>query len=174
MEKRTIRAVLLGTVGLVLAAAPAVAQEEQEKKQEQEARYEEASAEEAAIFDRLRDSFTAAYDAGNAAGVASTFAVNGTLMLPDGRHVTGREAIHQAYHEVFEGWESQSLDVRRDGMHVFGDHVFSHGAYTVTATPTGAQGQVTLEGHWANSLQRQSDGTWKIVWHIVTGPDPTN
>lgn len=171
-----IGAVLVLMACSALPGARLEAQEEDttEAKQEQ-AQYEEAAQREAEIFTKLRNSFIAAYDAGNAAGVASTFAMNGTLMLPDGRHITGREAIHQAYHEVFEGWESQSLEVQQAGMHLSGDHAFSHGSYTVTAQPAGgAQGQVSIEGHYANHIQKQSDGTWKIVWHIVTGPDPTN
>ena len=117
----------------------------------------------------VRNKYVAAFNAGDAAGVAALFAED-AVSLPDHHAaVEGRAAIESYMRDTF-GQYTANISVTPGETEVAGDIGHEHGSFTVTMTPkTGGQA-MTQNGKYLVVLKRGSDGRW-LIHHDV---DNTN
>ena len=159
------RGSLFGLVALVLVAACAP---QETAEADADATYEAApavdmSAVEAAM-DAIEAGYVAAYNAGDAAGIAALFADDGTQSPPlMPRH--DKAGVEAMYSAQFEAMETQQLEVMREGYVTDGNRTVSWGGFRVVMTPTGGE-PVESTGRYGVVNRQDPDGSWKIVGHM--------
>ena len=117
----------------------------------------------------VRNKYVAAFNAGDAAGVAALFAED-AVSLPD-HHAAllGRAAIESYMRDTFAQFTT-NITVTPGDTEVVGDIGHEHGAFTVTMTPKSGGNPMTETGKYLVVLKRGSDGRW-LVHHDI---DNTN
>lgn len=114
-----------------------------------------------APIDDVRNRYVAAYNAGDAAGVAALFAED-AVSMPDHRPaLEGRAAIERDAQEMFSQY-NVSIDVTPGETEVTGDIAHEHGRFSVSLTPRAGGDAMTQTGKYLVILKRGSDGTWLI------------
>jgi uncharacterized protein (TIGR02246 family) len=158
------RGSLLGVAALVLVAACAQ-QETAEVKEDAAPKMEtvDMAAMEAAM-DGIEADYVAAYNAGDAAGIAALFADDG-VQSPPLMPQLDKAGVEAMYTAQFEGMEAQQLEVIREGYVTDGKHVVSWGGFRVVMTPTGGE-PVEATGRYGVVNRQDPDGSWKIVGHM--------
>ncbi len=119
----------------------------------------------------LREAWAAAYNEGDAAGVAALYAEDAVRMRPDEPAVMGKDAIEAAFREDFEQFsEAFSGGVRVNLVgtetHVGDVLAADRGTYTVTGTLTESGEEYVETGKYVVVCRKQADGSWKIAWGI--------
>jgi uncharacterized protein (TIGR02246 family) len=158
------RGSLLGVAALVLVAA--CAQQETAEVKEDAAPKTEAvdmAAMEAAM-DGIEADYVAAYNAGDAAGIAALFAEDG-VQSPPLMPQLDKAGVEAMYAAQFEGMDAQQLEVMREGYVTDGNHTVSWGGFRVVMTPTGGE-PVEATGRYGVVNRQDPDGSWKIVGHM--------
>jgi len=158
------RGSLLGVAALVLVAA--CAQQETAEVKEDAAPKTEAvdmAAMEAAM-DGIEADYVAAYNAGDAAGIAALFAEDG-VQSPPLMPQLDKAGVEAMYAAQFEGMDAQQLEVMREGYVTDGNHPVSWGGFRVVMTPTGGE-PVEATGRYGVVNRQDPDGSWKIVGHM--------
>jgi uncharacterized protein (TIGR02246 family) len=122
----------------------------------------------ASIPAQVTADFVAAYNARNAAAVASLYADDGELMPPDSRSIKGRAAIEAAFREKLEQGCVVSFTSSESG--ISGTQAFDTGRFTLTM-PNGEGGSEIVSGRYVALLRREG-GEWKITHHMQS-IDPT-
>lgn len=155
---------LFGLAALVLVAACAQ-QETAEVKEDAAPKVEkvDTAALEAAM-DGIEADYIAAYNAGDAAGIAALFAEDGTQSPPLMPQLD-KAGIEAMYTAQFEGMEALQLEVMREGYVADGKHTVSWGGFRVVMTPAGGE-PVEATGRYGVVNRQDPDGTWKIVGHM--------
>lgn len=159
------RGSLFGLAALVLVAACAP---QETAEADADATYESApavdmSAVEAAM-DGIEAGYVAAYNAGDAAGIAALFADDG-VQSPPLMPQLDKAGVEAMYSAQFETMEAQQLEVMREGYVTDGEHAVSWGGFRVVMTPTGGE-PVESTGRYGVVNRQDPDGTWKIVGHM--------
>jgi ketosteroid isomerase-like protein len=117
-----------------------------------------------AAMDRIEADYIAAYNAGDAAGLASLWAPDGTQAPP----LTGtldRAGVEETYAASFAEGIPMELEVMRDGMVASGDMAVGWGGFVVTMTP--AEGEpIVTSGRYGVVIREEPDGSWKILRHM--------
>jgi uncharacterized protein (TIGR02246 family) len=124
-----------------------------------------ASDDDTAAANKVRDEFTAAFNAGDAAKVASLYASDAVLMPPHEPVITGHDAIEKHNKELFDMFTA-TIKISSGESKVFGDRALDRGTYTIELTPKTGGSSMMDEGKYLVLLQRQSDGSWKITHDI--------
>ena len=117
----------------------------------------------------VRDKYVAAFNAGDAAGVAALFAED-AVSMPD-HHVAlaGRAAIESYMRDTFAQYTT-NITVTPGETEVMGDIAHEHGSFTTTITPKAGGSAMTDTGKYLVILKRGSDGQW-LIHHDI---DNTN
>ena len=124
---------------------------------------------------KVLDQFGAAYNAGDAAAVASLYTTGAILMPPNQPIVEGNEAMESRWQSAFEKF-SIEFGFTRDEIRVAGDWGFARGTYQVSRTPAAGGETVEDNGKYLVVLRRQDDGSWLFSHDIdnsdrpITGP----
>ena len=110
----------------------------------------------------------AAFNAGDLEAFAQLYEADATVIVPpEGRHVTGRDAIRAAMEPMFALDTSVRSEVveklESDGL------ALTHAHWSVVAT--GGGDRVELAGRGTIVSRRQPDGTWRIVLDNPMSPD---
>ena len=115
---------------------------------------------------KVADQYTAAFNKGDAKGVAALYTAEAVRLAPDGQMYTGRAAIEKAYTTAFAGSaKGAKLTITVGSSHVVTPDVkIMEGTFSTTGgtTPGG--------GRYVNTLVRQG-GAWLLA-SVVTVPDP--
>lgn len=158
------RGFLFGLAALVLVAACAQ-QETADVKEDAAPKVEKVdrAALEAAM-DAIEADYVAAYNAGDAAGVAALFADDG-VQSPPLMPQLDKAGVEAMYAAQFDGMEALQLEVMREGYVADGKRVVSWGGFRVVMTPTGGE-PVESTGRYGVVNRQDPDGTWKIVGHM--------
>jgi uncharacterized protein (TIGR02246 family) len=125
----------------------------------------------------MRDKYIAAFNAGDAAGVAALFAED-AVSMPD-HHVAleGRAAIESYMRDTFAQYTT-NITVTPGETEVMGDIAHEHGSFTTTITPKAGGNAMTDTGKYLVILKRGSDGRWLIHHDIdnanVAPPTPSS
>jgi uncharacterized protein (TIGR02246 family) len=114
-----------------------------------------------AAIEQLAGQFQTAFNAGDAAAVAATYAEGAVLMPPDQATVEGTAAI-QAYFQGFFDANTATIELASNEIEVSGDWAYDRGTYTMTTTPKAGGDAATIYGKYLVLLARQADGTWKV------------
>ncbi len=103
-----------------------------------------AQAPTAAVLDRLLAEFVVAFNAKDAAKVASFYAEDGVLMPPGAPLIKGRTAIEAVLRKQFE--QSGVLKLSSFASEVVGNRAFAAGTFTVTVSRGVAVPERILQG----------------------------
>lgn len=158
------RGSLFGLAALVLVAACAQ-QETAEVKEDAAPKVEKVdrAALEAAM-DAIEADYIAAYNAGDAAGIAALFADDG-VQSPPLMPQLDKAGVEAMYAAQFDGMEALQLEVMREGYVADGKQTVSWGGFRVVMTPTDGE-PIEATGRYGVVNRQDPDGTWKIVGHM--------
>ena len=126
-----------------------------------------------APIDEIRNKYIAAFNAGDAAGVAAVFAEDAVSMPDHHAAVEGKAAIESYMRETFAQF-TPNITVTPGETEVMGDIAHEHGTFTTTMTPKAGGNAMTDTGKYLVILKRGSDGRW-LVHHDIdnTNAPPT-
>ena len=114
------------------------------------------------------DAFAKAANSQNFAAAASMYAIEASIMPPNGGAVNGRDAI-QKWMASFPPMSDFKLDiVEMDGR---GDLAYIRGNYSLKMTPPGAASTAD-RGKFIEIWRKQPDGSWKIKCDIFNSDLP--
>lgn len=120
----------------------------------------DAAAIESMVFD-----FLEAWNAGDVASLADTYAEDAIQMPPDGPAVEGRAAIIQNMEDYLAvGPATQTATM--DEVSVHGDIAYARGTWNVVQTPTASGAEEDRNGKWMEIYRRKADGSWE-VWRWI-------
>lgn len=108
--------------------------------------------------------FEAAFNSGNAAGVAAYYTENAVLLPPGAARVDGRAKIQ----ELWQGYVDAGLgdiDLMTVDIDAHGDTATELGRFSITA-PDGKGGRVTVAGNYIVQWKMGEDGVWRLHWDI--------
>lgn len=117
--------------------------------------------------EKLAGQFAAAYNAHDAARVASFYADDAMLMIPDEPMIKGRSSIEAYFREQF-AQGPVTLRTRPLESAVAGDHAFQVGSATATLGPWSDHGKFI-------TIYKRVGREWKIAYDIFNSdqPEPT-
>lgn len=119
-----------------------------------------------AAVDSLRGAFLAAYNAGNAAGLAPLYAADAVFLPANAPPVEGRDSIRAHFDRLFSA--GPSLKVSPHEVKPLGpDWTTAGGTFRVTTTPEGAEEPTVTKGSYLILLRQTADG-WKLFRHVAT------
>jgi ketosteroid isomerase-like protein len=115
--------------------------------------------------------FSRAFERGNAAAMADQYVEDATLIPPNGRMITGREAILAFWTPRNPDFRTLAHSLTTDRLEVVGDVAVEVGTWR-------QEGQLRDEaaresaGRYLVVWRRQPDGVWKMQFDSWTAPFP--
>ncbi len=133
---------------------------------------EEATSREADVeaIDQLRQEYSIAYNAGDAAALAGLYTDDAVLLPPNDATLTGKEAIQSMYEVTFDQFTGEHSTTSQE-IEVAGDWAFGQGTFRLKLAPKDGSEPVEEEGKYIVICQRQPDGSWKIA-RLIWNNDP--
>lgn len=147
---------------LLGACAPA-------EQPEQEAPTTEADVE---AITSVRQQEGAAIEAGDVEALVALVTDDAVLMAPGEPAATGRAAFRSWAEGLLEQGDVEIRDYTSDAVEVFGDWAYERYSGTIILAPTAAGDTLSETYQGIHILQRQPDGSWKIVldiWNAAGG-----
>ncbi|MFQ5674847.1 MAG: YybH family protein, partial [bacterium] len=126
-------------------------------------------------IDAQNAKFTAAYNRGDAAGVAALYTLNARSMPPNSETAQGREAIRGSVEKDMQ-MGAKDLSLTTVSLEGRGDTAYEVGTYTIKLQPKG-QAAVTDSGKYLAVWKQDSHGTWKLrtdIWNSSLPASGTN
>lgn len=119
------------------------------------------------------DAYVKDWGGKDAARIASHFAEDGNLMVPDGPVLTGVDAIRAFLNDTVAD-PNWSLTLRPLQFEVSsgGDLGYARGSYILTTTDAARKRAVTETGRFISIFRKGSNGMWKAVQHISNAEVP--
>ncbi|WP_135505903.1 YybH family protein [Roseovarius aestuariivivens] len=108
--------------------------------------------------------FEAAFNSGDAAGVAAHYTEDAVILAPDTDRIDGREAIAGLW-QAFIDAGVVDLDLVTTEIEAMGETANEIGAYTLKA-PDGNGGMVEAAGKYIVIWRRGADDQWYLDWDI--------
>jgi uncharacterized protein (TIGR02246 family) len=106
---------------------------------------------------KLLDTFTRAFNAGDAAAAAATFTDTAIVIDERNERAEGRAAIHDQYAEGFANNPGQTIEIRSDAIRFLGpDTAIEQGRATITP----AEGRGAPESSRFTAIYIRKDGQW--------------
>jgi uncharacterized protein (TIGR02246 family) len=129
----------------------------------------QGTAEDETAIRALPDRYVAAYNAGDAAGIAVLTADDYQAVAPDGTLVTGKGGVEKMVSMEMQMNEKMKLDVAlsvtTDFLHwLSADSATIGGRWTVTGVPPGQPDK----GAWLAVTHKSSDGQWLVTSDLST------
>jgi uncharacterized protein (TIGR02246 family) len=114
---------------------------------------------------KIADQYAAAFNKGDAKGIAALYAPNGTRLGPEGSLLAGRAAIEKFYADGFAGpAKGAKLTIEMGQTYQVAPNVqVQEGRFTVASA-------LTTKGRFVNTTIKQ--GTSWLLASVVTIPDP--
>src|SRR5262245_20439945 len=84
------------------------------------------------LSDEVTGAWEAAFNKGDAAGVAALYADDARLMPPNHAFIQGREAIQEYMKEGFGGDSGMQISIKADESVVLGSEAYRRGTYRIT------------------------------------------
>jgi uncharacterized protein (TIGR02246 family) len=113
--------------------------------------------------------FVAAFNRGDAAGVAAAYVTDARVLPPGGVMVSGRQAIQQFWQGVM-GMGVREVDLRTQEVESSGDLAYEIGAATLKIQPEGGS-PTTDTVKYVVAWKRQAGGAWQMavdIWNSNT------
>src|SRR5262245_49914592 len=108
-----------------------------------------------AVVNNVRNEFKSAFNAGDAAKVASLYATDAGIMPTHQPVISGRAGIEN-YDKAFVEMFTAALNIAPGETKVFGDRALDRGTYTIQLTPKTGGSPMMDEGKYLILLQRQA------------------
>jgi uncharacterized protein (TIGR02246 family) len=126
---------------------------------------------ESSFNEMIRD-YLEAFNASDAARVASHWAEDGVHQPPMGPEIRGRAALEKFYRQSFEVMHAKLSDYTNEYL-IEGDHVFVRENFTVTIQMPGEE-PVSLPGKGLWIGRKEADGAWRTFWALarIDQPEP--
>lgn len=106
-----------------------------------------------------------AFNAGDAAAIATHFTTDAVLMAPNTPQKIGPEAVEAYYQEIFDNYRT-GLESGYDAVRVDGNLAFGRGFAKVTLFSKTTGDTTYATSKYLNILERQPDGSWKTTHDI--------
>jgi uncharacterized protein (TIGR02246 family) len=129
------------------------------------------AATDAAVIDDVRSQYQSAYNAGDAALLASLYSVDAILMPDHHAAVAGQAAIQRYFEELFAQYTG-NITITPGDTEITGDIAHEHGTFSVTVTPKVGGDAMMDNGSYLVILKRQPEGTWKLHHAIDNSSNP--
>ena len=110
------------------------------------------------------ETFEAAFNSGDAAGVAGHYTEDAVVLAPDTPRLEGREAI-QGIWQAYVDAGVTDLDLTTVNLEDMGGTANEIGTYTLTA-PDGNGGTVQAGGKYIVIWKADDSGIWHLHWDI--------
>ena len=110
--------------------------------------------------------FEAAYNAGDAAGMAELYTEGGALLPPGAVRIDGREGIAALWQGYMDAGV-RDLELETVEVEDHGDMATEVGTFTLTA-PDGNGGRITGHGKYIVLWRKGEDGVWRLhrdIWN---------
>ena len=140
-------------MGLLMVSA-CTADTEQEQAAKTEA--------DVAAINEIWIQYASSFSSGDLDSWISLWAENGVQMAPDAPAVIGKEQIRAKYESILPQFIFK-MAITTEEIRVAGDWAFSTGIYAVSITPKAGGETAEIAGKYLTILERQADGSWKIV-----------
>ena len=116
--------------------------------------------------------YVAACHSGDLERWMSMWTENGIQMPPDVPRRVGKERIRTGMQPGFDLFDMKNMIIQTEEVRILGDQAYSHGTYTFDMTPKEGGETTSYSGKFLDILQKQVDGSWKIVidCHNYNGP----
>jgi uncharacterized protein (TIGR02246 family) len=112
---------------------------------------------------KVRDSFTAAFKAGDVAALTALYVSDG-LTQPDNQPTgTGSAGIADSFKKFFDQFNITAFTLTPVKTEASGDLGYDIGTYTFTATMKPKGDTAKTEGRYVVVLRKGTDGTWKAI-----------
>lgn len=115
-------------------------------------------------LEQVVESYEAAWNAGDAEGVAALYAEDALVAYSDGPVLEGRAAVEAAASERTSA--GGTLDVHQVGAQELGDGWMATGGWWEL---TGPDGEAMQTGSWMNLNEVQDDGSSLVHWTLTNG-----
>jgi uncharacterized protein (TIGR02246 family) len=120
-----------------------------------------------AAINSVRDQFIAAYKGADADRIAGLYAANAVAMPGDQPTLNGRNEIAKHERDQFSQASVGDVQIKSDEMQLMGDFAFDRGTFSVSMMPkTAGATPIMQTGRYLVILQRQGDGSWKVIEDI--------
>lgn len=126
-------------------------------------------------IDAQNAKFAAAYNHGDAAGVAALYTENARTMPPNSKMARGREAIRKSIEKDIQ-MGAKDLSLTTVSLEGRGDTAYEIGTYTIKLAPQG-KAPMTNSGKYVAVWKLGGDGVWKIhadIWNSNLPASGTN
>ena len=132
-------------------------------------------AESKALRDGELAAFVKDWSGKDAARIASHYAAEGTVMVPNAPTMTGRDAIAAGMKEALTdpNWSLALQPVQVD-VSTGGDLAYTRGAYVLVATDPATRKAVTEKGRFVTIFRKAADGSWKAIEDINNAEAPAS
>lgn len=113
-----------------------------------------------AAIEKASQAWMAAFDAGDAAGIAALYSEDAMLLPPDATQIKGRQAVQ----ETFQGWiDAGFKDIVLETVEVeaSGDLAYEVGSFSVKVPAENDQ-MVTATGSFLVVWKKGADGVWRM------------
>ena len=108
--------------------------------------------------------FEAAFNAGDAGGVAALYTADAVILPPGAARVDGRDAVKALWQSYVDANLSE-FDLTTVTLDVQGDTATEMGRFSLAA-PDGKGGSVTVGGSYIVLWKLGADGVWRLHWDI--------
>jgi uncharacterized protein (TIGR02246 family) len=151
MSYRKARSVLFAPLLLLASCAPGSEPDQTEA--------------DAQVLREMVDQWVTAWNAADAANLASNYMDDAVGITADGPDNEGREAIQEWFVGYFDQFTS-TQNATVDEVEVSGDVGFIRGGWRSSEAPRAGGAAVENTGKWLWITRRQPDGQWRIARHI--------
>jgi uncharacterized protein (TIGR02246 family) len=113
--------------------------------------------------------FMAAFNRGDAAGVAAAYTADARILPPGAAAMSGRQAIEQFWQSVMD-MGVREVDLRTEQAEAVGDLAYEVGSATLTIQPTGSAASTDIV-KYVVVWKRQAGGAWQLavdIWNSDT------
>ena len=131
----------------------------------------DTTAEDTAAINALRDAWVAAYNAGDADAVANLYAENAVDLPMNEPTVTGRAGIRASV-AARMAMGKGTATVTSEELRLMGTAATDRGTFSVSIVPAAGGEAMTQGGRYLVVLQKQADGSWKLVAGMDNSPTP--
>ena len=124
-----------------------------------------------AALEKSSQAWMAAFNAGDAAGIAALYTEDAMLLPPDATQIKGRQAVQ----DTFQGWIDagfKDIVFETVEVEVSGDMAYEVGLYSVKAPAENDQ-MITATGNFLVVWKKGADGVWRLhrdTWNDTPPP----
>lgn len=121
---------------------------------------------------QVREEFGSAWNAGDVERIANVYTDNAISFPGNQATVSGRSAITKFNEDFFSQFAPGNLEIASQEVTIMGGWAFDRGTYKFTATSKANAQPMNNQGRYLVILQRQVDGSWKVVRDMDNSDTP--